>query len=110
VRFNFNWKPADSIKIPYTDYLGSQRNYFPDFILNNKYLIEIKPKRLKNTPSVIAKQQAAITYCKTNNMIYKLITPFMIKEKEIINLYTNGKIRFLFRYEEKFKQRYLNGV
>ena len=109
-RFNFTWKSAESIKIPYIDYLGNQRNYFPDFILNNKYLIEIKPSRLKNTLVVITKQQAAITYCSSNDMIYKLITPIMLKQDKILSLYKEGKIKLLPRYEEKLKQRYLNGV
>ncbi len=109
-RFNISWTTGDILKIPYKDYLNKQRNYFPDFILNNKYVIEIKPNRLKNTPSVIAKQQAAIAYCKANNMVYKLITPYILQEKEIINLYSKGNIKFLPRYEEKFKQRYLNGA
>jgi len=109
-RFNFTWKSAEDIKIPYTDYLGNQRNYFPDFILNDKYLVEIKPARLKNTPSVIAKQQAAIFYCSLNNMIYKLITPIILKQDKVLTLYNEGKIKFLPRYEEKFKQLYLKEV
>lgn len=38
-RFELNWKSAESksYKIEYIDYDGKKRNYFPDFIIGNKY-------------------------------------------------------------------------
>ena len=43
-RFNISWSNGEKIKITYKNFSGINRNYFPDFLLNNKYIIEIKPK------------------------------------------------------------------
>ena len=48
-RFNFEWECGERYcKIPYT-LDNKQRNYFPDMLLNKKYLVEIKPKSLMNS-------------------------------------------------------------
>lgn len=102
-----DWKTPDKdFKIPYIDYTGQTRTYFPDFIIDNR-LIEIKPVKLHNTPKVIAKKEAAEKFCLSQNMVYELVDPPMLSEEEIKQLYINGQIKFLEKYEEKFKERYL---
>lgn len=105
-RFNFVFN-SENVKIPYIDYKNTKRNYFPDFILNDKYMIEIKPKKLHSSIDVINKKNAAIIYCKNHNMIYKLISPILLNEDKIINLYLSGDIKFIEKYDAKFKQKYL---
>ena len=103
-----NWKTPDkSFKIPYTDYLGQLRTYFPDFMVGNNRLVEIKPAKLHDTPKVMAKRVAAEKFCLEQNMTYELIDPTLLSEAEIRDLYASGQIKFLARYDEKFKEKYL---
>lgn len=100
------WKSPQNIKIQYIDYSGNIRNYFPDFIIDNR-MIEIKPAKLHNTPKVLAKKKAAEEFCINNNMIYELIDPPILSANQIKTMYLLGKINFLKKYEEKFKKLYL---
>lgn len=106
-RFNFKWNNAENIKIKYINFKNINRNYFPDFLLNNKYLIEIKPKNLFNSIDVIFKKEAAIEYCNNNNLIYKLISPNILSFDIIKQKYLIGEIKFIERYDKKFKEKYL---
>jgi hypothetical protein len=99
------WVSAEKIKIGYKNYDGADRTYCPDFLVEN-CLIEIKPKRLWESMSVKIKQKFAIDYCEKNNLSYKLIDPPMLSMEIIKELRDLGKIKFIDRYEEKFKQRY----
>ena len=109
-RFNIIWESAETKKwsVKYIDWDGVEKNYFPDFILNNKYMIECKPKALWNSENVKLKKEAAIKKCKEIGLIYKIISPRKLKDEEIDFLYNKGDIKFLERYEEKYKNR-LNG-
>mgnify|MGYP000107791976 CR=1 FL=1 len=40
---NKQWTTGEKIRIPYINYNGANRTYAPDFIVEDKYLIEIKP-------------------------------------------------------------------
>lgn len=104
-RFGFNWETGETnkYKIMYSDINGKIRNYFPDFILNQKYMIECKPKKLQNSINVQCKKKSAIEFCQKNNLIYKLIHPHKLTNEEIVNLYNIGKIKFIEKYEQKFK-------
>jgi hypothetical protein len=104
-RFNLDWKSAESIKIKYFFY-GKDRTYCPDFIINSKYLIEIKPRRLWNTPNIIEKRKAAELYCKENNLIFKIRDIKPLNSKKIQELVNNGRIKWLKRYEQKWKEYY----
>jgi Zn-finger nucleic acid-binding protein len=104
-RFNLEWKSAESKenKIPYTDYKGQKRNYFPDFIINNKYVVEIKPKKLHQSDSVLRKKESAEKWCDEKGFKYKLVDSGEINFENLLKLYEEGKIQFLPKYEEKFK-------
>ena len=108
-RFNLTWESAENknYMIEYFDYKGLKRNYFPDFIINKKYLVEIKPKKLFKSDLVIRKQEAALNFCKKNGLKYKLRSINNLTNKELIDLYLNGEIIFTERYDKKFKERYL---
>ena len=45
-RFNMPWISAENqtYKISYVDTNLKQRNYYADFIIDNKYIVECKPK------------------------------------------------------------------
>ncbi len=86
---------------------GVVKNYFPDFFLpeGNK-LIEIKPKNLHKSISVQLKKKAAEKYCLEKDWAYEIIAPEKLTEKKIILLHKQEKIKFIYRYEQKFMEKY----
>lgn len=106
-RFNFQWECGEAKKyqIKYIDFSGEEKNYFPDFILNEKIMVEIKPKKIWNTDVVQRKKEAASVFCKKMGLRYKLSDPIKLLEyNDIKTLLMEGKIQFIDRYKEKFKQ------
>ena len=98
-RFNLSWKSADGKKefqIKY-DYLGKNKTYTPDFLINDKYVIEIKPKKLSKTPYVQAKAQAAKKWCNENGYIYKITCVSHLDTKLLVKLVENRSIKLLVR-------------
>lgn len=107
---NIEWVNAESnmFRINYIDYKGNNRTYTADFILNNKYLIEIKPKKLWYSDSVIRKKISAIKFCEENNLTYKLRDTPNLSSKKLKELYETKQIIFTDRYEKKFISKYIN--
>lgn len=108
-RFNLNWESGEQRKylIPYISWDGKQRNYFCDFVINKKYLVECKPKKLHESVSVKVKTKGALKFCKKNDLKYKLVSPRLLKQSEIIRLYRKKRIKFLKRYDRQFRKKYL---
>jgi hypothetical protein len=104
-RYKIDWVSGenDKYRIEY-QYRNEKRNYYPDFILNEKYVVEIKPSSLWNSELVKLKKIQAENYCKNNNLIYKLTKIQKLTTNEIIVLYESKKIIFTERYEKKFIQ------
>lgn len=90
-------------QISYKDYDGRDRTYRPDFFVDNHWLIEIKPKALWNTKTVVSKKLAAEEFCKQMGYEYKLVdvepNSLLLKEK-----YLNGEIRFVDKYKSRFEK------
>lgn len=105
-RFNLRWESGEQnkYKIKYEGYSGETRNYFPDFIINGKYMIECKPKKLWNTVSVIKKMEAARKFCRKLNLKYKLIECSKLSLIRIRTLRECGLLKFTEKYEQKYKQ------
>lgn len=105
---NHFWEPAESKKfrIKYIDDKGNDRNYFPDFLVNDAELIEIKPKPLQDTVENKLKKEAAILFCEKNGYFYKMMD-FEINDAIIVEKYKEGKIKFLDKWDSKFKHKYL---
>jgi hypothetical protein len=40
-------------------------------------------------------------------MLYELIDPPLLNDEEIKQLYVSGQIKFLAKYDQKFRERYL---
>lgn len=89
--------------IKYKDEFGKDRTYRPDFLVNDKILVEIKPKYLWNTKLVVLKKKAAEDFCKKIGYEYSLIDVVpdasLLKEK-----YLNGEIKFVEKYKERFEK------
>jgi hypothetical protein len=87
------------------EYKESTKNYHPDFILDNKYMIECKPKKLWKTNLVELKATAAKEFCEKNGLIYKLRTVPILSDDEITSLYLNGDLVWIERYKLKYEER-----
>ncbi len=63
---------------PFHIEMDNGKSYMPDFLINNKLLIELKSKKYVERVSgikeqVLYKKTQAEKYCKKNNLIYKII-------------------------------------
>lgn len=105
-RFNLKWENGEKskYKIEYIDYKGNMRTYRPDFLIEDKYLVEIKPKKLWNSKNIKIKKEFAINFCNERNLKYKLISPKMLTFNEINLLVEQTKVKFLDRYKKKFEE------
>jgi hypothetical protein len=100
------WMSAEKagIKITYIDWKGSNRTYVPDFLVEGTILVEIKPKRLHKTPAVQSKAVAARSFCEKVGFTYELIDFELLPTSDIIGLHDSGRLKFLDRYESKYKE------
>jgi len=108
-RFNMKWESAEQSKwaISYFKPTGDEATYFADYIINDRYMVEIKPKSLVNTPMVKAKSLEAMAYCEAHGLKYKIITPQKLKETNILELHKNNKIKFTKYYEDRFRKEFI---
>lgn len=97
------WKSAEFIKIPYKNWDDKWKTYHPDFLVNEIEIVEIKPTRLQTSTGVKLKCDAARKYCTERNMNFSIIDPQILSHDEIKQLYKTKKIKFIKRYEDKFK-------
>lgn len=110
-RFNLKWKNGESnqYKIKYVDLNGTDRTYRPDFIIEDKYMVEIKPKRLQDSKKVSIKKEAATKWCNLNGLVYKITSCIILTDNEIKELIQNNTVeltnRYKLKYNEQFKQK-----
>lgn len=106
---NYLIKSAEYIKIPYI-FNGIKRNYLPDYIdKENKILYEIKPYHLIKSKENQTKFNSANDWCINNNYHFKVLSEYdfpKFKTIDIIQLRKNNLIKFIDRYEIKFKEKY----
>lgn len=109
-RFNLNWESGElkKYKIEYFGDGNKIKNYFSDFIINKKYVVECKPKKLWKSRNVMNKKNGAIIFCEKNDYIYKIMDIGKLSDLEIFNLHKNKEIKFIEKYEKKYNERYNN--
>ena len=73
---NIKWVSGESheFKIEY-ELDGVKRNYFPDFIVDDKIIVECKPLYLIETKQIKTKTFYAEKFCKERNMEYTIFDP-----------------------------------
>jgi hypothetical protein len=103
---NYKWESAETkkLQIKYKDYNGVDRTYRADFIINDKTIVEIKPKKLMETPNNKLKKEAAIEFCKLNNYKYVMVDIKILDMNKIIDLYKNKLVKFVKKYNEKLEK------
>jgi hypothetical protein len=106
-RFNLVWKSAErnELKIEYLDWNRKKRTYVADFLIGEKYLVEIKPKKLHGSKLVNLKKEAAIKFCLEKKLTYKLTNSSkLLSYSELKNLIDSGEVELIERYKAKYKQ------
>jgi hypothetical protein len=101
-RFNIEWETGESekYKISYT-IDGKSKNYFPDFVINKKYIVECKPKKLTLTSINQTKFEFAKKYCDDNGFIFKIRDIPKIKKEQLIILINNGLVVLTNKWKHK---------
>jgi hypothetical protein len=103
-RFNLSWENGESekYKIPY-EINGVKKNYFPDFVINNKYIVECKPKKLNLSIINQTKFEFAKKYCDDNNFIFKSRDIPKIKKEQLLTMINNGLVILTNKWKDKVK-------
>jgi hypothetical protein len=109
---NISYETAETkfYRIEYTSYNGVKRTYCGDFIVADRYYVEIKPKRLFNTVENTLKRNAAVKFCKDNNLIYKMTDCGIIKYNQLFELIENGSVILTKNTERKLNQYLLKNT
>ena len=84
---------AENIRIKYISYNGNKRTYSPDYIVNDVFLTEIKPKRLQSTPLNKLKFECGIKYCDENGLKFKVKDFGIIFQNQLDELITNNLVK-----------------
>lgn len=95
-------------RIPYM-LNGVARNYFADFVLEDSILAEVKPLSLLSSAIVMSKAKAATEWCNSHRLSYRIFTEKdfdILSSDQLKELRAAGYIKFIHRYEEKYKQKY----
>lgn len=92
-RFKINCVSAENLRFLYESYDGNKRTYSPDFLVEDKYIVEVKPKKLQGTPLNKLKFEAAKKYCKENNLRFKILDFGILTQNELDQLVKNKKIK-----------------
>lgn len=103
---NWDWKAAEceELTIKYLSHDGTDRTYKADFLVENKWLIEVKPMKLMNSPTNKKKKEAAIKFCENIGIEYKMVDIEGIKNEQLIELVESGEVKLLKKYEDKLKR------
>lgn len=102
------WRSGETrdLDIHYKHWNGSERTYRADFLIEEKYLVEVKPSRLKSCRLVELKRQAAEKFCTERGYKYRMETANKITDKQFLELHNDGTIKFIPRYEVLFQERF----
>lgn len=105
-RYNLNWKPAEckELTIEYVDENNTPRTYRADFLINNKYLVDCKPRNLQKATRNLLKKKSAEKFCDNNNLIFKFSEIPKIKDVKFKSLVENNQVKLTKRYEQKYKK------
>lgn len=103
---NKTWISAEKHRIKYLDFNKKERTYAPDFLVENQYLIEIKPEKLMHTPNNLLKKAAAEEFCAKNSLVYKMVDIKIMPFIQIRELYDSHNIKWN-RSTQKRYEKYL---
>jgi hypothetical protein len=101
-RFNLDWENGESekYKISY-EIDGAKRNYFPDFVIGGKYMVECKPKKLWEIKINKIKFKFAKEFCNKNGLIFKITDISKIKKPYLLELISIGDVVLTNKWKDK---------
>jgi hypothetical protein len=101
----YAWISADkkNLAIPYIDQNGKQRTYRADFLVENKWLIEIKPTKLMNTHTNRLKSSAAEEFCKRHGFEYRITDVQLLDPELLLKMCLNEDVRLSARHKNKLE-------
>lgn len=93
-RFGLKWISAErkDLTINY-EIDGIQKTYRADFLINEKYLIEIKPKKMWDWKQNHIKGVAAKNFCEVSGLTYKMRDPGNFTKEEMLEMHNKGIIK-----------------
>jgi len=108
-RGGHQWRSAEAkdLVIRFVNWDGHKRTYRADFFVDGKRLVEVKPKKLMNTPTNLAKKQAAIEFCNAHGYEYVVEDAVPLLSGEILRMWREKVLVFQDRYDAMFRGRYL---
>ncbi len=101
---NYEWKSGELLRIPYQTWDGRDRTYSPDFIINNKIIVEIKPIKIQELKNIKEKTLAGQKYCEENGMEYLITDVEIICLDKLNQLLVDNKIKFTDKTLLKFNK------
>ena len=102
---NYSWRTGErDLEIKYIGENGQDRIYRADFLVEEKRMVEIKPEKLMFLQSNVLKKQAAELFCKEKGYEYNMVDIKIMNFDRIVELYKNGTIKFIGKYEQKIKE------
>lgn len=92
-------------EVRYVGANGEERTYRPDYVVPGVAMYEVKPRRLWDSPAVVAKRQAAEKRCEQLGIAYRLVDPAIDGDK-LLAAWAVGDIVWQGKTEEKVKAYY----
>lgn len=102
-RDKLEWKSAEYISILYVDSNDNYRTYHPDFIVENKKIVEVKPKYKWEDDDVWFKQWVGELYCKERGMKYEVVSIPSISYEKVIELVDKGEMVLLDKWAKRLE-------
>jgi hypothetical protein len=101
-KYNIDWERGELHKFRcfYKKENGLEATYAPDFVINGKYVIEIKPKFAVKYNEY--KFEKARNFFKEKDMKFKVTRCSLINSKVLIEMYNKGVVVFNKPSEERF--------
>lgn len=104
---NPNIATAESNKwrATYADWDGTSRTTIPDFVdEQNKIVYECKPKKLHESPSVLAKAMTLEAHVNSLGYSYKIVDPGVLNTETLLQLIKSNNVTLTEKSKEKLEQ------
>lgn len=98
-----SWKSAESMSVTYK-LNGVAHKYKPDFIVDDKVVVEIKPAKMTELKINKLKFEAAREQFTKLGLEYQVVSPPAVSKKVLNDLINTGKIRIVDHLVKKFKK------
>lgn len=90
------WRTAETAEftVEYVDPYGKTKKHYPDFFVDNKFVVEVKPRAHQKGKIVVAKAESMKKFCLAHGYIYQMISPRKIDKKELQTLIDAKQVIF----------------